>query len=111
MGVMLLPKRVGTRGFEPPTSSSRTRRATRRRYVPTGANIIPAGYLLSARKHSSTRPVGRLSARRLFSLSRARALADWLTSGGRKPERADMVLNGYECFVSAGVQFKGAGYG
>src|SRR5215203_803492 len=41
-------RKVGTRGFEPPTSSSRTRRATRLRYVPTEGHIIPAGQRLSA---------------------------------------------------------------
>src|SRR5215211_9468779 len=49
-----LTEKVGTRGFEPPTSSSRTRRATRLRYVPTAVAIIPAGYLLSACKLVST---------------------------------------------------------
>ena len=34
-GQELTAQKVGTRGFEPPTSSSRTRRATRLRYVPT----------------------------------------------------------------------------
>src|SRR5215216_972442 len=43
------PELVGTRGFEPPTSSSRTRRATRLRYVPTAvADYISQHFSLSA---------------------------------------------------------------
>src|SRR5215212_5679360 len=49
---VLTSKEVGTRGFEPPTSSSRTRRATRLRYVPTEGHIIPAGQRLSAKPHA-----------------------------------------------------------
>src|SRR5215208_3430919 len=34
-----------------------------------------------------------------------------LTSGARRAERAEMLLHSYECFVAAGVEFEGAGYG
>jgi hypothetical protein len=136
-----LTEKVGTRGFEPPTSSSRTRRATRLRYVPTEANIIPAGYLLSACKLVSTlqpsayagQPASSLRspASQHFSqvlrdprarqseagegeaeMLRARACKarSVLTSEARRAERADQLYR-YECFVSAGVQFEGAGYG
>src|SRR3712207_9455249 len=46
-GAVLTAREVGTRGFEPPTSSSRTRRATRLRYVPTERNIIAVSYRVS----------------------------------------------------------------
>ena len=47
-GQKMTAQKVGTRGFEPPTSSSRTRRATRLRYVPTEWLIIAASRRLSA---------------------------------------------------------------
>ena len=39
--LFLVIKMVGTRGFEPPTSCSQSRRATRLRYVPTATTKLP----------------------------------------------------------------------
>ena len=36
---------VGTAGFEPATSSSRTMRATKLRHVPKDGSVVAAGYL------------------------------------------------------------------
>src|SRR5215208_1074851 len=113
-----LTEKVGTRGFEPPTSSSRTRRATRLRYVPTETDIIPAGNLLSACQHalacgfSALQQVLRDPRARQSEagegeaeMPRARACKarSVLTSEARRAERAEVLLHRYECFVAPGV--------
>ncbi len=44
VGYARRPGVVGARGFEPPTSASRTLRATRLRHAPTGAGIVTATF-------------------------------------------------------------------
>src|SRR5918992_672196 len=98
-----LARKVGTRGFEPPTSSSRTRRATRLRYVPTVTLIVSA-------RHQVTVLEG---ARCGQSVAFTRALYDYRYE--KRSPRRDLPdasnLHGDECFVAAGVEFEGACYG
>ena len=84
-------KLVGARGFEPPTSWSQTRRATRLRYAPC-LLINPLGRLLQARGARARRASRPARAR----ASGGRGRAAPTRSDGRAGARIERACSGHE---------------